>query len=109
MGLTLTATKTGKFHGGSDLSYWCGKAAFDAAYATAGEVLGNEDFSFTSLYSLQCTPDFLTTTTALVVVYDWSASLLMLFESGADGAALDEIGTDNVSALVVDLFAVGQG
>ncbi len=108
-GMTLVATKTGKINGQSDTAVWIGKGTFDSAYLSGGELLTNEMLGLTTLYSVQVTPDFLTSTTALVVGYDWSAATLIVFESGADGAALDVIGADDISALVVDIFAIGKG
>lgn len=105
MGLTLSKTREGVI---GDKAYWMGSVTFDAAYATGGESFTPADCGLDDFEHVNLTPDTLTSTTTLLPTFDDSADKIQLFECGADGLPFDEIGTDNVSALVIYVFAIGN-
>ncbi len=104
MGLTLSENASGVF---GNLGYWMGTATFDAAYAVAGESLTPADLRLKNFAHISITPDQLTTTTALIPIWDDSAEKILLMEANDDAEAFIEPGTDDVSALIVYIWALG--
>ena len=48
------------------------------------------------------------TSTGYVVEWDESASKFKVFESGADGSLLDEVGADDLSAVTINVLVLGD-
>lgn len=74
-------------------------------YTTAGEAVAAADFGLSRLDYLVLSG---TSEEGYCFGYDPSAGKVLAFEAGADGAALDEVGTDtDLSGSVVACIAIG--
>ena len=77
---------------------------FDSSYATGGESLTPTQLGFDSLHIMLTSSE----DNGYVAEYDYSGEKLVLYEAGADGAALDEVAnTTDVSAVYVRILAFG--
>ena len=78
---------------------------FDSSYATGGEALTATTLGLESLHILLLSIE----NSGYVAQYDYTNSKIALYEAGADGAILDEVGnTTDVSAVVVRVLAFGR-
>lgn len=76
-------------------------------YTTGGEAVTAANFGLSRLDYLVISGG---SEEGYVFSYDPSASKVLAFEAGADGAALDEVGTDtDLSGSSVDCIAIGLG
>lgn len=105
MALTLSRTDSGVM---GDLGYWMGTATFDAEYAAGGESFTAANAGLDAFVHVAITPDQLAATTAVVASFDDSANKIQLFENNASGGTLDQKGQDDVSNLVVYIWALGK-
>ena len=80
-------------------------ATFDSSYATGGEALTATTLGLESLHIVLLSIE----NSGYVAQYDYTNSKIALYEAGADGAILDEVGnTTDVSAVVVRVLAFGR-
>ena len=80
-------------------------ATFDSSYATGGETLTATTLGLESIHFIALSME----NSGYVAQYDYTNSKIVLYEAGADGAILDEVGnTTNVSAVVVRVLAFGR-
>ena len=78
---------------------------FDDSYATGGESLTATTLGLESLHILLLSIE----NSGYVAQYEYTNSKIALYEAGADGAILDEVGnTTDVSAVVVRVLAFGR-
>ena len=78
---------------------------FDSSYATGGEELTATTLGLESLHFVALSME----KSGYVAQYDYTNSKIALYEAGADGAILDEVGnTTDVSAVVVRVLAFGR-
>lgn len=106
MALTLTEYSSGVM---GDKSYWIGAVTFDDSYLTDGESLTPANLKMDDIIHISLLPDNLAQDTGLYPVWDDSANKMILFESGAAGAGLDqEASTTDVSAYIVYVWAIGN-
>jgi hypothetical protein len=77
---------------------------FDSSYATGGESLTPTQLGFDSLHIMLTSSE----DNGYVAEYDYSGEKLVLYEAGADGAALDEVAdTTDVSSVYVRILTFG--
>ncbi len=80
-------------------------ATFDSSYATGGEALTATTLGLESIHIVLLSME----NSGYVAQYDYTNSKIALYEAGADGAILDEVGSGtNVSAVVVRVLAFGR-
>ena len=78
---------------------------FDSSYPSGGEALTSTTLGLESLHIMICESE----DSGYVAQYDYSGEKLAIYEAGADGAALDEVGnTTDLSALYVRILAYGR-
>ncbi len=104
MAFTFSTTEEGAF---GDLAYWAGTWTAPNPYVNDGVVFAASDVGLKDVLYLSITPDTLTSTTGLYPVWDKANLKIQFMEAGANGSPHDEIGTDNISALVLYVLAIG--
>ena len=78
---------------------------FDSSYATGGEALTPTTLGLEQIHIMLTSSE----DNGYVAEYDYSGEKLVLYEAGADGAALDEVAnTTDVSAVYVRIIAYGR-
>ena len=91
-----------------NLAYFIGTATFDASYRTGGESFTPQNAGLFDFSHVSLTPDVITSSTGLYPIWDDSADKIVVMESGAAAAALDEdAGSTDLSAFIVYIFALG--
>ena len=108
MALTITtpgAASVGPaIAGGTPSKFTIKRIQFDSSYPTGGESLTAGDLGFTAIHAVMID----TETSGYVAQYDYSNEKVEVYEAGADGAALDEVGnTTDLSAVYIRVVAYG--
>ena len=108
MALTITtpgAASVGPaIAGGTPSKFTIKRIQFDSSYPTGGEALTAGDLGFTAIHAIMID----TETSGYVAQYDYSNEKVEVYEAGADGAALDEVGnTTDLSAVYIRVVAYG--
>ena len=81
------------------------RVQFDSSYATNGEALTATTLGLESLHIMIISME----KSGYVAQYDYSNEKVLLYEAGADGAILDEVGnTTDVSAVYIRILAFGR-
>lgn len=105
MAATTSITKQGVM---GDLKYGVVEVTLDSSYPTGGEALTlNTDlgWSGSSTYVVGLNSS---SVTGYVPAYDTTNNKLLMFEAGADGAALDEVAnTTDLSAETITVLVFG--
>lgn len=104
MAFTFTKTDDGAI---GDLYYWEGTWTAPNPYVDDGIVFTAANLGLKDVLHLSMTPDTLTSTTGLYPVWDRTNMKIQFMEAGANGSPHDEIGADDISALVLQVFAIG--
>ena len=90
--------------GGTPSKFTIKRIQFDDSSPTGGESLTAGDLGFTDIHAVMID----TETSGYVAQYDYSNSKVEVYEAGADGAALDEVGnTTDLSAVYIRVVAFG--
>tara|TARA_R100001082_G_scaffold23708_2_gene11581 strand:+ start:1168 stop:1500 length:333 start_codon:yes stop_codon:yes gene_type:complete len=90
--------------GGTPSKFTIKRIQFDDSYPTGGESLTAGDLGFTDIHAVMID----TETSGYVAQYDYSNEKVEVYEAGADGAALDEVGnTADLSAVYIRVVAFG--
>ena len=108
MALTITtpgaASEGAAIAGGTPSKFTIKRIQFDSSYPTGGEALTAGDLGFTAIHAVMIDTD----TSGYVAQYDYSNEKDEVYEAGADGAALDEVGnTTDLSAVYIRVVAYG--
>jgi len=81
------------------------RVQFDSSYVTNGESLTATQLGLESLHIMFISME----NSGYVAQYDYANEKVLLYEAGADGAILDEVGnTTDVSAVYVRILAYGR-
>lgn len=111
--MALTIVEHGNTKDGPNVLQFAGMlVTFDALYPTGGEAFDpTDDLSrdFNTVLGVICQPqEDAAGGGGYCVRYDATGDTLMVYEAGADGAALDEVAdTTDLSALTVAVFVWG--
>ena len=107
MALTITVPGNASDMAGvpGNNKYVVKRIQFDSSYASGGEALTATTLGLENLHIMVCDAE----DSGYVAQYDYSGEKLAVYEAGADGAALDEVGnTTDLSALYVRIIAFGR-
>ena len=81
------------------------RVQFDDSYVTNGESLTGTQMGLESVHMVLISME----KSGYVAQYDYANEKILLYEAGADGAILDEVGnTTDVSAVYVRVLAYGR-
>tara|TARA_R100001015_G_C4620714_1_gene177729 strand:- start:1544 stop:1867 length:324 start_codon:yes stop_codon:yes gene_type:complete len=88
-----------------NIKYVIKDITFDDSYPTGGEGLSATQLGLEEVYIVLISQK----SDGYVVQYDYSNEKLEIYEAGADGAALDELGnTADASGIAIRLIAYGK-
>tara|TARA_R100001460_G_scaffold43303_1_gene79592 strand:+ start:106 stop:432 length:327 start_codon:yes stop_codon:yes gene_type:complete len=107
--MALTITKPGSAPDVTgvpgNIKYVIKDITFDDSYPTGGESLTATQLGFEELYIILISQK----SDGFVVQYDYTNEKLEIYEAGADGAALDELGdTGDASGIGIRVIAYGK-
>ena len=107
MALTITVPGNASDMAGvpGNNKYVIKRVKFDSSYATGGEALTATTLGLESLHVMFISME----KSGYVAQYDYSGEKVVLYESGADGASLDEVAnTTDVSVVYVRVLGFGR-
>ena len=107
--MAITITNPGSSSPGvgvpGNVKYVIKDITFDDSYPTGGEGLSATQLGLEEVYIVLISQK----SDGYVVQYDYSNEKLEIYEAGADGAALDELGnTADASGIAIRLIAYGK-
>lgn len=80
------------------------KVTFDSSYASGGETINPVDIGLGQILML----NIIQGEDGYIFEWDSTNSKILVRESAATNIPLPEIGADNLSAVVVEIFAIGR-